>query len=91
MWSFSTVKDALYKIKDNRSGKVVIETLGDNFLGILITDFWKPYLATNARLRQWCVAHFLREFRKIEFRREKPPPEYFKFKKKTIKFPMQAD
>ena len=85
LWSFSTRTEALFAIRNNRSGRVVIEILGKVFEGILVTDFWAPYLAVSSRLRQWCVAHFLREFKKIEFRRSKPPPEFYQFKKKVIR------
>ena len=40
---------------------------------------------TSAATWGWCVAHLLREFKKIEFRESKPPPEYFDFKKKTVR------
>jgi hypothetical protein len=85
LWVFATKNEALFLIRRKRNGAVVLEVLGKTFDGILVTDFWKPYLATIARLRQWCVAHLLREFKKIEFRESKPPPEYFAFKKKTVR------
>jgi len=85
LWSFSTRDFSYFVINRKRSGKVVLDVFGSNFGGILITDFWKPYLATNARLRQWCVAHYLREFKKVEFKRANPPPEYFAFRKKVLR------
>lgn len=85
LWLFCTKNVALFAIRPLRSSVVVLEILGKQFEGILITDFWKPYLAVRARLRQWCVAHFLREFKKIEFRSGEPPPEYWSFKKKTTR------
>ena len=81
LWMFATRKEALFAIRKSRGGDVVREILGDVFHGILVTDFWKPYLAVKAILRQWCVAHFLREFKKIEFRRKDLPEEYYSFKK----------
>lgn len=81
MWVFATKTHALFLIRRRRNSAVVLEVLGREFGGILVTDFWKPYLATAARLRQWCVAHLLREFKKIEFRESRPPPEYYRFKK----------
>jgi len=83
LWSFSTKTEVLFAIRKSRGGKVVREILGDIFYGILVTDFWKPYLAVKAWLRQWCIAHFLREFKKIEFARSRLPDEYWIFKKKV--------
>jgi len=82
-WVFSTMTEALYVIRMSRGSDVVLEILGDTFKGILVTDFWKPYLAVKARLRQWCIAHFLREFKKIEHKRGRHPPEYLRFHKKV--------
>ncbi len=81
LWMFATKEEALFAIRKSRGGDVVREILGDIFNGILVTDFWKPYLAVKAILRQWCVAHFLREFKKIEFRRKDLSEEYYAFKK----------
>lgn len=83
LWSFSTKSEAFFAIRKRRNGNVVREILGKEFFGILITDFWKPYLAVIARFRQWCVAHYLREFKKVEFKENKSPPEYLRFKKKV--------
>jgi hypothetical protein len=81
LWMFATKEEAFFAIRKSRGGDVVREILGDVFNGILVTDFWKPYLAVKAILRQWCVAHFLREFKKIEFRRKDLPGDYYSFKK----------
>jgi len=83
LWSFSTKTEAFFAIRKKRNGNVVKEILGREFFGVLITDFWKPYLAVKSRFRQWCVAHFLREFKKIEFGNNNSPPEYLAFKKKV--------
>jgi len=83
LWSFSTKFEVLFLIRKSRGGDVVREVLGTVFQGILVTDFWKPYLAVNALLRQWCIAHFLREFKKIEYARSELPDEYWLFKKKV--------
>jgi transposase len=83
LWAFSTKTEVLFAIRKSRGGDVVREILGDVFMGILVTDFWKPYLAVKALFRQWCVAHFLREFKKIEYSRKDPSKEYWRFKKKV--------
>ena len=85
LWLYCTKLSALFVIRPVRSSAVVLEILGRQFDGILITDFWKPYLSVIPRFRQWCIAHFLREFKKIEFARSKQPPEYLQFKKKVIR------
>ena len=81
LWGFFTKMCALYIIRPKRNRSVVLEILGNVFNGILITDFWKPYLAVSARLRQWCIAHYLREFIKIEDRRSCLPKSYWKFRR----------
>jgi len=83
LWSFATKQEAFFTIRKSRAGDVVLDVLGKIFHGILVTDFWKPYLAVKSALRQWCIAHFLREFKKIEFRRKELPDEYYHFKKKV--------
>ena len=83
IWTFSTKEESFFTIRKSRGSDVVLDVLGKVFHGILVTDFWKPYLAVKSALRQWCIAHFLREFKKIEFRRKELPKEYHDFKKKT--------
>lgn len=83
LWSFSTKNEAFFTIRKSRGGDVVLDVLGSVFAGILVTDFWKPYLAVKALWRQWCIAHFLREFKKIEYARGALPDEYWRFKKKV--------
>ncbi len=72
---------ALYVIRPKRNKSVVLEIPGNVFNGILITDFWKPYFAVSARLRQWCIAHYLRGFIKVEDRRSNVPKSYLKFRR----------
>jgi len=83
LWTFATKEEAFFTIRKSRGGNVVLDVLGDVFYGILVTDFWKPYFAVKSALRQWCIAHFLREFKKIEFKRKELPEEYYLFKKKV--------
>ncbi len=81
LWGFFTADSALYLIRPKRNRSTVLEILGNTFNGILITDFWKPYLAVTARLRQWCVAHYLREFIKIENHSKEHSKSYLKFRR----------
>jgi transposase len=83
LWSFSTKNEVFFLIRKSRGGDIVREVLGKVFNGILVTDFWKPYLAVSALIRQWCIAHFLREFKKIEYTRKDLPDEYRLFKKRV--------
>jgi hypothetical protein len=83
LWSFSTINEVFFLIRKSRGGDIVREVLGNIFHGILVTDFWKPYLAVSVLFRQWCIAHFLREFKKIEYARKELPDEYRLFKKKV--------
>lgn len=79
-WLAATKDKVLIIIKSSRDAVSAQELLGNDFKGILCTDFWSPYLKVNATTRQFCLRHFLNEFEKIELNRTKPPPEYYRFK-----------
>jgi transposase len=63
-WCFDTSYYSLFKIAQSRGSKVLEETLGKNFAGIVCADFWGAY-RKYARLFgvrvQYCMAHLIRE------------------------------
>jgi len=81
LWGFFSSRSALYIIRNTRSKKPILEILGKDFSGIIISDFWKPYISITSRLKQWCLAHYLREFKKVDDYRKYHPPSYLKFRK----------
>ena len=60
LWSFST-PDTRYYVRDpSRSSRVVREALGEDFAGILITDFYSAY-SYHLGEHQRCWVHLLRD------------------------------
>ncbi len=64
-WIFATLKLCLHVVRKSRGQKVVEEILGKTYDGILVSDFLSAYNAVNARARQRCLVHLLRELKKV--------------------------
>lgn len=64
IWTFST-KDVRYFIyRRSRSGEIPKETIGDNYLGVVVTDCYAGYNGVLAD-RQVCWAHLARDLHKL--------------------------
>lgn len=84
LWSFSNEQFSFYRIERRRNRKVVINTLGKKFSGILISDFYPAYNEIQCP-KQKCWVHLLRETKKLE--KEYPKnPEVRAFHKKLKSF-----
>lgn len=59
LWVFASKKQVLYLIRDSRGSKVPKEVLGDDFEGVVSTDFWPAY--NWIKNQQKCWAHVLRK------------------------------
>jgi len=63
-WCFDTSDYSLFKIDKSRGCKVLEETLGKDFAGIIGADYWGAY-RKYARLfdvrMQYCMAHLIRD------------------------------
>jgi len=81
LWVFVTKAAALYKIEHSRGRKVVEETLGKNFEGVLSSDSYNAYESLNCR-KQKCLVHYLREIKKWEEKFSKKG-EFSKFARKA--------
>lgn len=69
IWSFST-PSARYLLRDkSRAGEIVSRTLGDEFGGVLVSDFYGGYNAYGG-VKQRCWVHLLRDMKRL---REKHP------------------
>jgi len=69
IWSFST-PSARYLLRDkSRAGEIVSRTLGDEFAGVLVSDFYGGYNAYGG-VKQRCWVHLLRDMKRL---REKHP------------------
>lgn len=65
LWSFSSSALAYYHIDRSRGQKVVSLILGENFSGVLVSDFYSAYNLICS-LKQKCWVHVLRDIKKIE-------------------------
>ena len=61
LWNFSNWDATLVLLRNNRSSKVPLEVLGENYGGVLNTDCYLGYDPINARAKQKCWAHLLRD------------------------------
>jgi transposase len=65
MWVFTNKEVTVYVIRDNRSSDVVIEILGKQFKGILVSDCFVAY--DDKRLTDWlkqkCFSHLLKDLK----------------------------
>ncbi len=54
-----------FLIRPSRGSAVARELIGDDPVGILITDRWSGYNWVDIEMRQLCRAHLIRDFRQI--------------------------
>ena len=60
LWDFVNQKLALYRIERGRGRKIPEEVLGQNYRGIVLSDFLSAY-DKSGRRRQRCLVHLIRE------------------------------
>jgi len=68
LWGFVSKGAAWYTVKNSRGRGVVKETLGDDYRGVTISDFYPPWDRLKYR-SQKCLLHLLRNLRRTEARR----------------------
>jgi hypothetical protein len=66
LWVFTSKDAALYLIDKSRGSKVVSNVLSAKYEGVLTTDFYSSYNQLRARAKQRCLAHLLREIKRVE-------------------------
>ncbi len=64
-WVFATAKICLHVIDKSRGQKVVEAVLGKRYGGILVSDFLAAYNKQEAKAKQKCLVHLLRDLKKI--------------------------
>ncbi|MFH1283472.1 MAG: transposase [bacterium] len=64
-WKFSNKKICITHTDESRRQKVVEKILGENYLGILITDFLSAYNKIITKAKQRCLIHLLRDLTKV--------------------------
>lgn len=67
LWVFTSERITVYAIEEGRSHKVVVQILGREFEGVLVSDCFTAYdaEALEGWLKQKCFAHLLRELAKL--------------------------
>lgn len=65
LWTFVTEDVAFFKIDKRRSSKVPKEVLGEDFKGVVISDFYSAYNSKLPYKKQKCLVHLLRDTKKI--------------------------
>ncbi len=68
LWKFTDKNVSINQILKGRGQKDLEEVLGKKFDGILIADFLSAYNKIEARAKQRCLVHLLRELKKIRER-----------------------
>jgi len=64
IWSFSTPRVRYFVYRQSRSGDVAIEVLGEEFDGVVVSDFYCGYSVLLTR-HQRCWVHFYRDLKKL--------------------------
>ena len=71
LWVFTNREISVYAIRDNRSSDVVVEVLGEEFKGVLVSDCFLAY--DQQRLADWfkqkCIGHLLKELDEMQERK----------------------
>ena len=77
LWAFTSRRLARFRAETTRAGRVVTETLGESFSGVLGCDFYSAYNRIGCE-KQRCLAHLLREIKSVLDRRgpARPPPAF---------------
>ncbi len=65
IWSFSTDRLRYFVYRKSRAGVVVKEVLGEEFEGVLVSDFYGGY-NTHLGLHQRCWVHLLRDIHELK-------------------------
>jgi transposase len=65
LWKFSNKKVSLSHIDPSRGQTVVANVIGDKYDGVIISDFLSAYNKIDAKAKQRCLVHILRDLRKV--------------------------
>lgn len=65
IWNFNTNRIKILLYRHTRKKDVVMEALGDDFEGVLISDFYAAYTVYTG-FHQRCWVHFLRDIKKLK-------------------------
>jgi transposase len=71
LWTASTPTERLF-VHGNRAKRMVDRILGDQFAGVVVSDFYVAY-TTDERMHQYCWAHLLRDIHELVARHPADP------------------
>lgn len=74
LWSGSNKKVSVFNIHKSRGAKALKELLGERFGGTLVSDFLATYERYEAKSKQKCNVHLIRELNKILKNWKEDPP-----------------
>jgi len=66
LWCFANAQVCYYMVDRTRGSPALNRFFTQAFDGVLITDFWSAYASVQARDRQYCLVHLLRELEKVD-------------------------
>jgi hypothetical protein len=69
LWTFTTADATLYRVDSSRGRRVVLETLGEDFAGILVSDCLASYENLPYRMHK-CIGHHQKAIAKARDRPE---------------------
>ena len=70
LWCFANGQVCYYMIDRCRGSPALQKFFTTVFEGVLVTDFWAPYLSVCAGDRQYCLVHLLRELEKVDLKND---------------------
>jgi transposase len=84
LWVFARKDATVYRVAQGRARHIVLETLGQDYAGVLVSDCLSVYDDVNAR-QQKCYSHHLKALSKAM---EEAPSEYLQNLKALLKAAM---
>jgi hypothetical protein len=75
LWTFTTADTTLYRVESSRGRQVVLEMLGEDFAGILVSDCLASYEGLPYRMHK-CIAHHQKAIARARDRPETTDPSY---------------
>lgn len=65
LWVFTTPKETLYRVEHSRGSDIILDTLGTDYQGMLVSDCLSSYGPIDCRKHK-CIAHHLRVLKEHE-------------------------
>jgi DNA-directed RNA polymerase subunit RPC12/RpoP len=66
LWCFASEDTTYYMVHQSRGSPAIAEFFKEFYDGVLVTDFWAAYNRVACADRQMCLAHLLRELKKVD-------------------------